>query len=248
MSFVITSTCMNRNEFLLKSLPSWLGMNVPVVLVDWSSATALRDVLGNDLKKVTLVEVPGKEFYNSSRAKNLAFRTVRNWFPEARHILNLDCDVIINEPAYFRQRADGPDDRYYRGWKQYPGWGVSKMLRYASEITGREFSNMGLIGSFMMPVSVLDKVNGYDERMHGYGVFDSDLYERVNALGTVREERIPRNVLYHQPHGGRASNYAVKSVNRAMRDNRKLAAVQRWNGVFAQERQPCLVNGISGWL
>jgi hypothetical protein len=248
MNFVITSTCMNRNDFLLKSLPSWLRMNVPVVIVDWSSTPALRDALKNHLEKITLVEVPGKEFYNSSRAKNLAFRIARSRFPNARHILNLDCDVIVNEPAYFLQRADGSEDCYYRGWKQYPGWGVSKLLRYASALTGREFSNMGLIGSFMMPASILDKVNGYDERMNGYGIFDSDLYERVGALGGIREKRIPRKVLHHQPHGDRVSNYSVKSITRAMQENRLLSKVRRWDGCFEQERQACLVNGESGRL
>lgn len=249
MDYVIVSTCMNRNEYLLRSLPSWLGTGAPVVLVDWSSATPLRHAVGGLPRRVSLVEVAGKEVYDNSRARNLALRAAQTLHPEARYVLSLDCDVLIQKASYFHALTLRNPNVFQRGDLRIPGPGVSKAMRYASWLKPfRNLANCGLVGSFWAPLDLVRHVNGFDERMSGYGYFDNDLYTRMTSLGGAREMKIERGVLYHQPHAARTQNYKEKDAGASMRRNARIVRERSWDTSFRQELQQCRVNGTERTL
>jgi len=54
-------------------------------------------------------------------------------------------------------------------------------------------------GTFAMHRSAWEKVRGYDERMHGYGIEDGDLFDRVHRAG-VKILRFGQFPIYHIAH------------------------------------------------
>jgi hypothetical protein len=195
-------------------------------------------------RRVSLIEVPGKAAYDNSRARNLALRAAQALHPGVLHVLSLDCDVVIRDSAYFRSGPLCDERTFHRGDVLVPGPGVSKLMHYASRLKPlRTLSNCGLIGSFRAPLDLLKRVNGFDERMSGYGFFDSDLYARLASLDGVRELKIGRGVLHHQPHAARTQNYREKDQGASMRRNARIVRENRWDTTYRQEPQRCLVNG-----
>jgi predicted glycosyltransferase involved in capsule biosynthesis len=244
MSFVLVSTCKNRNEFLLKSLPTWLKLNAPIVLVDWSSQVPLRETLAAHLDRVVIVEVPDKQHYHSSASKNLAVRAAHRMFPDATHVFHLDCDVLIKDSEYFLRRVELSQTRFYRGTFRYPVWSISKLMRYLSRFKRFEtLSNVSLFGTFVAPFSLFNDVNGMDERMHGYGVDDVDLYQRFRRVGGAMQSNLRSSALYHQPHAGRMTHYREKSTEESIRKNVELARQRSWGPACPQEHHVCRVNG-----
>ena len=73
------------------------------------------------------------------------------------------------------------------------------------------------------------KVNGYNERMIGYGWEDDDLYGRLRKFGLKEERVLHGQGLYHVPHYNpmRYENYSVRGYGTS-KTNRESADKEPW--------------------
>jgi hypothetical protein len=245
---VITSVCMNRNAFLRVSVPEWLKLNMPIVVVDWSSAIPVRETLGEILRehgdRISIVEVPGKKFFDLSRSKNLSYRAVRHLHPAARNTLSFDCDVYVTRPAEFRRKYPSEARTFYTGGRVAT---LSDRIRLRKAVPESEKTRirnrLGTFGTFLCPLTLLEAVNMNDERMTGYGAFDKDLYRRLSLNGG-RRGRIAYSDLLHQDHAERSVNYAEKDMEVSRAANHGIMnGPVLWDKSFPQEKQTVVING-----
>lgn len=241
---VITSVCMNRNTALRVSVEEWVKLGAPIVVLDWSSAEPVRETLREYLDKVTVVEVPGKSHFHLSKSKNTSYRAAKLLHPAAEYMLAFDCDVYVKNPAEFFTLYTPGDDRFYTGGiderqinlRKYSG---AELRRQREVVRNRQ----GTYGTFFCRLSLLESVNMNDERMQGYGVFDTDLFERMRAGGAAWK-RIPYRELHHQPHFNRTHEYGEKDLQAGMLHNRNIRKeLPKWDTSFALEKQDVILNG-----
>ena len=241
---VITSICMNRNAFLRVAVEKWLPFGVPIVVVDWSSTEPVRETLRHFLDRVTVVEIPGKPYFDLSKSKNACWRAAKRLHPDLTHILNFDCDVHAHEPARFLKRYPLTANSFYSG-------GVHMRRVPVENATGDELRRLKEIhrnrwatyGTFLAPFALLEAVNMNDERMEGYGMFDVDLYQRLQAHGALWH-RIRFYDLFHQFHEDRTAHYAEKDLDASMAKNKEIMqAPARWSHAFEPERQQAWIDG-----
>jgi hypothetical protein len=244
MKTVLVSVCMNRNAFLRVAAPEWSRLGVPLVIVDWSSTPSVRESLAAGAATATIVEVPGKDAFHLAKSKNLGLRAVRRLHPDAEAVLSLDCDVHVRDPGSFFARHPLDPDSFYAGGAGVPRLDHAPLGAGLPPERLEELRNrLGVFGSYYAPLARLEAVNGNNERMHGYGMYDVDLYERLAASGARRRVFAP-DVLHHQPHGDRALHYREKDLDESLAANyRVFKAARPWGPAEAQEKFLVRIHG-----
>ena len=178
-ALTIVTASMNRTENLLKSLPSWLlSPASEIVILDYSSQEPVEKVLKqkrvND-SRVRVVRVEGKTRWYLSEAFNMAVSEVSAGF-----VLKLDADIELLKPG-----LNGLDtDSFSFTTGNWANVDVSQM-----------YTN----GSLFCHVDHLKIIGGWDRRIRTYGWEDSDLYERLLALG-LQQKYFPKGFLRHLDH------------------------------------------------
>jgi hypothetical protein len=176
----LVTCCKNRNENLIRALPSWLA--VPgiseIVIVDWSSdmpvAVSLRDA-GLVDPRIVIARVEDEPRWILSYAFNLGFRVARH-----ATILKVDADIVLR-PDF---TADNP-----------PQPGRFRAGNWRNAANGQEYIN----GVLQVARSDLMAVQGFNEFITTYGWDDDDLYERLMAQGLARTDITPASV-HHLDH------------------------------------------------
>ena len=220
-NFIIATTCMNRSNYLLKSLPSWLSLKVPIVIIDWSSKTPIKI----DDPSVHVIRVDNKTTYDTSRSKNLSFRICQKLYPSIKYVLSIDCDVEIDELFEINPKPN----TVYRNDISFENEPNHKP---DGKIHNPDY--WGKYGTFLTSFECLNRVNGFDERLSGYAGIDIDLYERLARIG-VKTEFLKYDHLIHQTHDGRFDNYSIKSGPRSSRANNKIKWKKLWDHTFKQD-------------
>jgi hypothetical protein len=213
-------TCsMNRNENLIKALPSWLANPEvsEVVIVDWSSKvpveTDLRQVGISD-PRIRILRVESEPRWVLSYAFNAGFRAAA-----CDTILKVDADIVLS-PDFF-QRNHVIDGSFIAGnWRS----------------AGDDQSHVN--GFFFISRQMLHRVGGFNEYITTYGWDDDDIYDRLTLLGQRRRD-VANGTILHLPHddedriGGPAQNQGPVTLGADLasgtafliRRNRYIAAV-----------------------
>src|SRR5688572_18968191 len=96
--FSVFTACMNRNDNLVRALPSWLAHDEigEVVIVDWSSKTEVADSISNVRdERVKLIRVNGEAYWIYPHPFNLAAKHTSK-----QHLLRIDSDVLLKEDFF----------------------------------------------------------------------------------------------------------------------------------------------------
>lgn len=176
----LVSCCMNRESNLVKALDSWLACPEvsEIVIVDWSSARPVRDVLdqaGIGDPRIRVARVEGESRWILSFAFNTGFRLAT-----CERILKVDADIVVS-PGFFSRN------------KLKPGHFIAGNWRIVEE--EQAYVN----GFFLAWKADLAAVAGFNEYITTYGWDDDDLYDRLIGVGRIRQD-ISGNTIHHLPH------------------------------------------------
>ena len=165
--------CRNRASFLLQTIMGWLSEPTvdEIVVVDWSSDPPLEPQLSKYLNNphtgpfwsdpdLRLAVALNQEIWHLTRCYNLGLQVATGDL-----ILKLDADVRLGH-QFFRYHPIEPG-QFYAGdahGMRAPLWGNTFAFR-----------------------EDLLKVNGWNERLIGYGWDDEDLYGRLSRSGLERK-------------------------------------------------------------
>lgn len=173
-SITVCTTNMNRNEYLVKALPTWLGRGFKeIIIVDWNSyKPIIRDLEEFKGENIKIIRVNDQVFFNCTKSRNLAAE-----FCTSPYVWFMDGDVEMtfkrNNLPYFDSNC------FYHG---------------TVFITGAATT-----GSCLMEKKRFDDVNGYSELITTLPGEDLDLYKRLRGIGYKREY-FPFGSLKHIPH------------------------------------------------
>lgn len=203
-SLSLVTTCMNRNDFLYQTLPTWISKPAfdEIIIVDYSSKEKCKSIVDQYQNgKITIIEVPGQRFFNISKARNTGIRHIS---PRSRFTLMIDVDVKIVENF---------DDIFFDG-------------------NCRSASRSVCPGTVLLPTKIIKEVNGYNEYLSGYGVDDDDFFERIIEIPFVHYYYgAIDGYLSHIGHSAelRVANYSNKSENDTIRINFQIAKKYKWD-------------------
>jgi hypothetical protein len=176
----VVTCCMNRNENLIKALPSWL-VNAEiseVLIVDWSSKVPVADDLqraGITDPRIRILRVDNEPRWVLTYAFNAGFRAAA-----CDTILKLDADIVLSD-GFFRQNqiADGTF--------------IAGNWRTATD------DQAHINGFFFVSRQALHDVAGFNEHIISYGWDDEDIYERLTLAGYRRKDVAP-DTIFHLEH------------------------------------------------
>lgn len=179
----LSVSCMNRNDFLVNSLRTWIKFPFKkIVIVDWSSDIPVIESIKKTLPeaisdKLLVHRVDNMKYYEHSKVRNLKISLCDGW------ILCIDADVMLNnifaKNLYFR------DDE--------------KLVYYVNNGPTGLGWDRGIYGTSIFHREIYDMVGGCNEDMHGWGYEDVDLYERFNKIN-CKERPLRALSLNHQYH------------------------------------------------
>jgi predicted glycosyltransferase involved in capsule biosynthesis len=204
----IALTVMNRTNRVFDCLSSWCFHNIfnDIVVVDWSSSVPIMEDeqiknLVSSKNNIKIIRVDNEKYFNQPAAYNIAIKNCKN-----DYILKLDIDhILINDnlPVMFENMTKNLDNSFYCGEDSTP-------------------EHFGIV---FFSKELFDSVNGYDERLVGWGGDDNDIYFRMSKTNTkIMMTKIP-NYIYHNPHDDnlRVANYKIKNKWESLEKNKKLA-------------------------
>lgn len=214
----LVTCCMNREENLLRALPSWLACPeiAEVVIVDWSSERPVRaalDAAGLADPRIRVVRVEGEPRWILSCAFNAGFRVAA-----CDQVLKADADIVL-EPGFFATNHLQPGQFIAGNWR--------------TAASDQAFVN----GFFQAWKDDLAAVAGFNEYITSYGWDDDDLYDRLERHGCGRRD-VATGSIHHLPHSdearlgaaaGQAGVSALDELTRStmhnIRQNRLLAYI-----------------------
>lgn len=186
----ITTSCMNRNDMLIQTVPTWLEFPVKeIIIVDWNSSVPVIDTLKQnciDDKRIKVVRVDNQEFYRHSIARNLKVEVVNTEW-----VLSVDADVKIYKSFF--------DNVFLLHGKKY------YCLPLKGEIDSR-------FGTTMFRKQDYIEIGGCNTEMDGWGYEDLDLADRMISSG-CQHITFNKDCLFHIPHSDdrRIENCKVKN-------------------------------------
>lgn len=216
----IVTACMNRNENLARSLPSWLALDVnEIVVVDWGSSIPVRTTLASiQDNRVTIIEVPAATWCLTA-AFNVGLQ-----FASGERIYKVDADIAFDKN--FLLKNPFARSEFVRGhWRGARDAGLA----------GQRFVN-GTFGAFRAD---LISIGFYNEKITTYGWDDTDLYQRLTGLGRCARP-IPLESIYHEEHDDDARLGSQRATSTLLFD--RIPATE-----FHNKKNEELVNLSPGW-
>lgn len=206
----IFTASMNRNEFLEKSIPSWLATKAnEIIIVDWGSTNILAEMVEkfND-SRIIVITVPVKKYWVLSLAFNLAAR-----FTSRNNILKVDADTILL-PDFFAKHPLNNEIFYAGDWRQ-----------------ARNENEKHTNGIIYIKRKNFFKVHGYNEYIQTYGWDDCDLYDRLSKNNYIRYV-IDLDTVNHINHNNelRTINQKTNRLDIEIEKNRLISQEIVWNG------------------
>lgn len=231
----VVTVCMNRQQHLLETAPrvqAWgnrLGLAWEHLVVDWSSAVAIRRELLPPGASVRLLRVSGEQHWNASRAYNFGL-----FQAQGARLMRLDADCWPQELDACMVHA----------------LGEHHVLQGAV--------NGGSEGSWLMSRGLFQAAGGFNEVLRGYGCDDIDLRARLQAAGAevITLPKQALGVIHHSSAmrvgepAGRAPGGCDPAISRAWKD--ALVKANRWAVVqhpwSAQRARTTYVqSGLGSW-
>ncbi len=176
----LVTCCMNRNENLVKAIPSWIDCDDinEIIIVDWSSDEPVHEYLkksGIADKRIKVVRVDDQPRWILSYAFNIGFRAA-----SFDKILKTDADIVVY-PEFFEKNT------------------LSKSTFIAGDWRIAEKGQEHINGFFYVHREDLMNIKGFNEYITTYGWDDDDIYQRLVDSGT-RRKAVDVNTIYHIPH------------------------------------------------
>jgi predicted glycosyltransferase involved in capsule biosynthesis len=204
----IALSVMNRTDRILQCLLSWYDHSIfnDIILVDWSSSPPVIENkqiknFVSSKNNIRIIRVDNEKYFSQPAAYNIAINNCKN-----DYILKLDIDHILiddNFPIILENITKNLDNSFYCGEDSTP-------------------EHFGIV---FFSKRLFDSVNGYDERLTGWGGDDNDIYFRMSKINTkIMMTKIP-DYIYHNPHDDnlRVANYEIKNKWESLEKNKKLA-------------------------
>ena len=160
----ILSAVKDRQEHLLSSVSSWIDCECvsEIIITDWGSKEPICDKLPHSDKiRIIRVNPDHCEYWSFSQAYNLSARICYS-----DYLLFINADEIIVDPKQLCSLERPSEDFYYEG----VSWDSDKAH--------------GVYFLYMMR-EMFWKVNGFNERLIGYGYDDVDIRKRLRSEGFV---------------------------------------------------------------
>jgi N-terminal domain of galactosyltransferase/Glycosyl transferase family 2 len=176
----ITTGCMNRTEFLRRALATWVQLREvdEILVVDWGSWPPLAKTLAFSDRRLRIVRVANRRYWENARCHNLEWRLATG-----DYILRLDSDCLVSK-SFFARHPLVPGAFWAGDWSKVPAHIDDKR---------------NLTGTLFVERQHLRRVNGYNERLVLYGKEDDDLYVRLEKSG-LRRRTIDFSTMDHIPH------------------------------------------------
>jgi glycosyltransferase involved in cell wall biosynthesis len=224
MTLSIVTQLLDWNFGFKQALPTWIKYPCDeIVILDWGtgkeSALEVAGAFLHDSRVVfvrNITDIP----YNKSIARNKAVEIA-----QGDVIFYVDSDVQLLKPAPVLG-----ENHYRRGQPLGPG---DKSPFFTAG--GVKF-NRSLDGTAMFHRRHFDLLNGFDERMQGWGWQDSDFYRRLSASG-LEAAHFPAATLKHVDHadGLRTKNFPLKSLELSVKINENLGR-NPWGPAFTRKK------------
>ena len=180
----VVTAVMNRGDQLLESLPSWLALDQisEIIIVDWSSSEPVAGLVENFAStKIHVIRVDGEADWHLAGAFNTGLRHVTS-----SQVMKLDADHKLQSKFFSRNLL--PRHAFVAG-----DWRAARV------------GQAGLNGFVWAWADDLFAVGGWDERIRGYGWDDSDLTDRLQAVG-LHKRTLARSSIKHVHHSSHARN------------------------------------------
>jgi hypothetical protein len=215
----LITCCMDRNENLYESLSSWELVNelTEIIIVDWSSANAVRDyIIKNDFKiPIKVIRAKNQKQWILSRAFNLGIS-----FASFDKILKIDADVKIC--SNFLEIYKLNNNEFFQG-----SWTLA-----------REPNEDHLHGQLFCWLKNFWDINGYHENIKTYGYDDDDVYSRLIENG-IKSNLISPTHISHivTPHSYRTKNQpyffgkqtTLSDLQNSQRKNKLYCKLNPWS-------------------
>ncbi len=179
----IVSICKNRTRNLIPSLLTWVELKEvnSINIFDFASDLPVHSFLDSyDLlsdKRIHIFRSEIKEDFHRTKYWNMSLLNTKE-----SKLLKLDTDYKIH-PEFLKWHPLSLDRLFYTGnWK-----------------TARSKNESYLHGLVYMKKDDFVAVNGYNERLTGYGWEDDDIYQRMQEGGCLRVD-VSCDHAYHVPH------------------------------------------------
>jgi hypothetical protein len=219
----ICTQLLDWNFGLKEALPTWLKFPCDeIIIFDFSfGKEAAKDVVDQfPDSRIKLFVPTSPTHFNTSVGRNISINLATNDM-----IFYMDSDVKITNPI---DTTNIKHDTFMQGCVSNDG--IIRKNGYV--ISGHYWLNGVLLGNYIMSLSgsciLLKKhfelLNGFDERMQGWGYNDYDFYNRLVKSGHKRID-FPNNVLQHIDHENeiRVKNFSDKSINVSDSKNKEIS-------------------------
>jgi len=174
----------NRSSLFEKALASWVLIDDidEIIVVDWSSDESIKpiiDIYQNG--KIKLIHVLDQKGWSQPIAFNLASR-----FTSKDKILKIDADIELGKDFFVYNIL------------------LPNHFMTGNYLTARNENESHLNGTIFLYRDDFFKVNCYNESLVVYGYDDSDLYNRLEEIGLIKDD-FNFDTLHHIEHGGRTT-------------------------------------------
>jgi len=174
--------CMNRKNNLIKSIESWIQTKYfdEIIVLDYGSDPAISDIWQNEIVKIYRESA---KFWHLTKAYNIAAQLTKGDI-----IVKLDSDYYLNK-NFFKQNIFNFDSKSF--------------------YTGNGCRIQSLWGFLMLERKHFFDVNGYNERIIGWGHDDVDINQRLKSIG-LKSKIINTENIKHLFHSNLVRNLHTK--------------------------------------
>jgi len=206
----IICAVMNRNNFLLQTIPTWLRLKVDeIIIVDWGSTENVTELVKSfSDPRLVLVSVNFKSKWILSIAYNIALR-----FTSRENVIKVDSDTILNHDFLTENLIH-----------EY-------VFRSGDWRKARNENERHTNGIVYVKRNALFDIHGYNEYIQTYGWDDCDLYDRL-IKNRLKRVPIELDSVNHIPHGDdlRKVNQNIDRLDVEIEKNRLLCEELPWTG------------------
>jgi SAM-dependent methyltransferase len=199
VNFSIITVCVDRWEFLRRSLPTWQAVPKVARIV---IATYDFDPVPAWLSGVTLLRIDAPQFHRTRALNAAATYAIETDHPT--YLLFIDADMLVKDPLVFHRALDRNPVPDYVVDSEYALRELNNQLVVVGD---PEKNDRGKRGTHAVRSELFAQINGFDQRLKGWGIDDLNLYTRYRTVSS-NHAFYERAVFEHQPHDDRlrASN------------------------------------------
>jgi len=234
----ICTNVLDWNFGLREALPTWLKFPCDeIVIFDFNCGKEFaKDIVDKNSDPRIKLIVPAEQLsYNPSIGRNVSIN-----YASGDVIFYLDADVKIKNPNIDFSKVKSNclmQGVPFRGVPTEPVKG--KKWEYCYSIFGdeKQLFLSSISGSSIFLKKNFQEINGFDERLEGWGCVDYDFYKRLHTLG-IKHFHFLENDLEHVDHDDktRVKNFEIKNIWVSNDINLDITKQKKWDSTFAQKK------------